>query len=107
MAGLWCLMDRHFETFQRVYDERFQAKYGYWRPIIERSAMAYLRCSDLYEGFARVRCGDCGHELRHLLPRPVLKQPWAERGVNPLSVCTKSWLSNSASAFSKNTVADV
>jgi hypothetical protein len=44
-------MDRHFETFQRVYDERFQAKYGYWRPIVERSVGAYLRC------------GDCGHEM--------------------------------------------
>ncbi len=56
-------MDRHFETFQRVYDERFQAKYGYWRPIIERSVTAFLRCGDLHEGFARVRCGDCGHEM--------------------------------------------
>jgi len=29
-SDLWRLMDRHFETFQRVYDERFEAKYGYW-----------------------------------------------------------------------------
>ncbi len=35
----------------------------YWRPIIERSVTAYLRCGDLHEGFARVRCGDCGHEM--------------------------------------------
>ena len=62
-SGLWRLMDRHFETFQQVYDERFQAKYGFWRPIVERSVMAYLRCGDLHEGFARVRCGDCGHEM--------------------------------------------
>ena len=62
-SDLWRLMDRHFETFQRVYDERFCAKYGYWRPIVERSVMAYLRCGDLHEGFARVRCGDCGHEM--------------------------------------------
>jgi len=26
----------------------------------------YLNCGDLYFGFARVRCGDCGHE--YLLP---------------------------------------
>ncbi|NLX23774.1 MAG: transposase [Phycisphaerae bacterium] len=62
-SELWRLMDRHFETFQRVYDERFQVKYGYWRPIVERSVTAYLRCGDLDEGFARVRCGDCGHEM--------------------------------------------
>ena len=36
-SDLWRLMDRHFETFRCVYDERFQAKYGYWRPIVERS----------------------------------------------------------------------
>jgi hypothetical protein len=24
---------------------------------------AFLRCGDLHEGFARVRCGDCGHEM--------------------------------------------
>jgi len=27
-SNLWRLVDRHFETFSRVYDERFQAKYG-------------------------------------------------------------------------------
>jgi hypothetical protein len=26
-------MDQHFETFPEVYDERFQAKYGFWRPV--------------------------------------------------------------------------
>ena len=62
-SDLWRLMDRHFETFRCVYDERFQVKYGYWRPIVERSVRAYLRCGDLHEGFARVRCGDCGHEM--------------------------------------------
>lgn len=62
-SDLWCLMDRHFETFQRVYDARFQAKYGFWRPIIERSVTAFLRCGDLREGFARVRCSGCGHEM--------------------------------------------
>ena len=62
-SDLWRLMDRHFDTFQRVYDERFQAKYGYWRPIIERSVRAFLRCGDLHEGFARVRCPDCGGGL--------------------------------------------
>ena len=28
-------LDQHFETFQRVYDEQFQAKYGFWRPIVD------------------------------------------------------------------------
>jgi hypothetical protein len=63
VSDLWRLMNQHFETFQRVYDERFAAKYGFWRPIIERSVTAFLRCGDLHEGFARVRCPDCKHEM--------------------------------------------
>jgi ribosomal protein S27E len=62
-SDLWRLLDQHFETFQRVYDERFAAKYGFWRPIVERSVTAFLKCGDLQEGFARVRCPDCHHEM--------------------------------------------
>ncbi len=62
-SDLWRLIDQHFNTFQQVYDERYQAKYGYWRPIIEQSVTAYLKCGDLQEGFARVRCTDCKHEM--------------------------------------------
>jgi hypothetical protein len=54
-SDLWRLLDEHFETFQQVYDERFAAKYGFWRPIVERSVTAFLKCGDLHEGFARVR----------------------------------------------------
>jgi hypothetical protein len=27
----------HFDEFERVYPEKFQTKYGYWRPIIRTS----------------------------------------------------------------------
>ena len=63
-SGLWQLLDRHFDAFRRVYEERFAEKYGFWRPIVERSVVAFLRCGDLRKGFARVRCPDCGHEDR-------------------------------------------
>jgi len=59
----WRLIDEHFDSFQQVYDERFQAKYGYWRPIVEQSVAAFLKCGDLQEGFARVLCPDCKHEM--------------------------------------------
>jgi len=62
-SGLWRVFDRHFETFQQVYDERFQGKYGFWRAVVARSVTAFLRCGDLAEGFARVRCPDCRHEM--------------------------------------------
>ena len=62
-SGLWRLMDEHFDTFQQVYAERFAAKYGFWRPVVERSVAAFLKCGDLHQGFARVRCPDCKHEM--------------------------------------------
>ena len=29
-SDLWRLLDGHFDTFREVYEERFQAKYGFW-----------------------------------------------------------------------------
>ena len=62
-SHLWRLLDEHFDSFQQVYDEQYQAKYGFWRPIVEQSVAAFLKCGDLQEGFARVRCSDCKHEM--------------------------------------------
>ena len=62
-SALWRVMDRYFPTFQQVYDERYEAKYGFWRPVIDRSVTAFLKCGDLHQGFARVRCPDCQHEM--------------------------------------------
>lgn len=53
----------HFDEFERVYPEKFQAKYGFWRPIIRTSIDKFLKCGDLKEGFARVRCPDCHEEF--------------------------------------------
>jgi len=55
-SDLWQLLDQHFDTFRQVYDERYQAKYGFWRSIVQQSVAAFLKCGDLQEGFARVRC---------------------------------------------------
>ena len=45
-SDLWRLLDEHFETFQHVCDHRYQAKYGYWRPIVEQLVAAFLKCGD-------------------------------------------------------------
>ena len=55
-SDLWQLLDQHFETFQQVYDERFAAKYGFWRPVVEHSR----------EGLPQVRRSAAG-----LRPRPL------------------------------------
>lgn len=62
-SDLWRLLDGHFEAFREVYHERFQDKYGFWRPVVDRSVAAFLTCGDLHEGFARVRCPNCKHEM--------------------------------------------
>ncbi len=62
-TSLYRLVEENYEEFERVYPDRYQAKYGLWRPAIRKAAYEYLQCGDLREGFARVRCPDCGHNL--------------------------------------------
>ena len=86
-SDLWRLMDEHFESFRHVYDEPFQAKYGFWRPVVARSVTAFLKCGDLQEGFARVRCPDCHHEMFVAFSS---KQPTiAARRCSPVPPATK------------------
>ena len=33
------LVRDHFDEFENVYFERYQAKYGYWRPVIRSSLL--------------------------------------------------------------------
>lgn len=52
-----------FDEFERAYPERYQELCGYWRPVIRSSIDKFLKCGDLKEGFARVRCPDCKEEF--------------------------------------------
>ncbi len=61
-SPLWKLMNDHFDSFERNYEEKFEKQYGFYRPVISEVVREYLKCGDLKEGFARVRCPDCGHE---------------------------------------------
>jgi len=56
------LFNNHYEAFERNYHGRFEKEYGYFRPVISEVVHDYLKCGDLKEGFARVRCPDCAHE---------------------------------------------
>ncbi|HPJ66524.1 MAG TPA: transposase [Desulfobacteraceae bacterium] len=56
-----CVED-HFEKLEQVYDERFSRQYGFFRPYVKQVIYRYLDCGILHNGFARVRCSDCGHE---------------------------------------------
>jgi hypothetical protein len=62
-SPLYQLIERHLPEFERTYDDRYQQRYGPWRPIIGEVARKFLRCGDLHFGFARVQCTGCPHEM--------------------------------------------
>ena len=82
-SDLWRLLDKHIDSFQQVYNERFQAKYGYWRGIVEQSAATFLKCGDLQEGFC-------------LSSLPRLQAPTMQSMVPGLSPCPRSSVVSSA-----------
>jgi len=61
-SPLWQCISRHFDTFLNLYEERYQPRYGFLRPIIPEVVNKFLDCGDLERGFARVRCDHCNHE---------------------------------------------
>ena len=61
-SPLWQCLARHFDAFLEVYEERYQTRYGFLRPIIPEVVNKFLDCGDLEHGFARVRCDHCKHE---------------------------------------------
>jgi hypothetical protein len=62
-SPLFQLLERHFAEFERVYAERFAPAHGHWRAIVSGTVAKFLRCGDLHEGFARVKCRACKHEF--------------------------------------------
>jgi len=57
------LVQRFYPQFEAVYPERYQERYGFWRPIIGTVVRKFLECGDLQQGFARVRCSECREEF--------------------------------------------
>jgi hypothetical protein len=57
------IVDSYFDEFERVYSQKFEKDYGFWRPVIHSSVEKFRKCGDLKQGFARIKCGDCGKEM--------------------------------------------
>ena len=53
----------HFETLERVHEERFEPTYGPLRAVARRAVGRLLDCGLLEHGFARVRCPECRAEF--------------------------------------------
>lgn len=62
-SPLYRLLEEHYAEFERRYPEHYQAHYGFFRPVIHKAVHEFLKCGDLREGFARVRCPACRHEF--------------------------------------------
>ena len=60
---LYKLVSEHFDEFERVYPERYQSEFGFWRPVIRESVEEYLKCGVPEHGFAKARCASCGHSI--------------------------------------------
>jgi hypothetical protein len=52
----------HYEALEQFWPERFENRYGFWRPYLKEVMVRYLECGDLDNGFARIRCDECGTE---------------------------------------------
>ena len=68
-SPLYRLVEGYYERFERVYADRFQHKYGFWRPVIRKAVEEYLKCGDLREGFARVRCPESASLVPFCFPK--------------------------------------
>ena len=55
-SSLWNVLNNHYDDFEKHYEEKYEKKYGYFRPVIKKVVEEYLKCGNLKEGFARVRC---------------------------------------------------
>ena len=62
-SPLWVLFDKYYNQFESEYAERYEKVYGFLRPAVGFAVSKYLKCGDLREGFARVHCEGCGHDM--------------------------------------------
>jgi hypothetical protein len=63
-SPLWNILHNNYEEFKANYDESYEKQYGFFRSVVDDVVHDYLKCADLKEGFARVRCTnpDCRNE---------------------------------------------
>ncbi|MBW1820167.1 MAG: transposase zinc-binding domain-containing protein [Deltaproteobacteria bacterium] len=53
------MLFHYFDSFLLEYENRFERKYGYLRPVIKEVVEKYLDCCNPKCGFTRIRCPDC------------------------------------------------
>jgi hypothetical protein len=56
---LWKLAETHYERLRREWEERFEARFGFWRGLADEAVARYLDCGIPEMGFARLRSDTC------------------------------------------------
>ena len=62
-SSLYQLLETHFETLKRLWEERFERRYGFWKTYWDSAVFSYLDCGLFESGFARVVCPECRFEF--------------------------------------------
>jgi len=62
-SPLYRILADHFESLERVHEERFEPSHGPLRGTARRAVGRFLDCGLLAHGFARVRCAACRGEF--------------------------------------------
>jgi hypothetical protein len=62
-SRVYRLLDACYAAVKGKWEERFEARFGFWRGFVDGAVGRYLDCGILENGFARVRCGDCHKDM--------------------------------------------
>ena len=60
---LYRLLVDHLETFEAVYEDRYESVYGPLGSHVARQVAAYRECGLFSAGCVKVRCPDCDHSF--------------------------------------------
>jgi hypothetical protein len=63
LSPFYKLVSDYFDEFENVYPQRYEMRFGFWRPVMRKAIDKFLECGDLRHGFARVRCPQCGEQF--------------------------------------------
>ena len=59
---LWKLAETLYERLRGDWEERFEARFGFWRGLADEAVARYLDCGIPEMGLARLRCDTCRRE---------------------------------------------
>ncbi len=60
---LFRLLEAHYEPVKLYWEQRFEAHYGFFCGFWDQAVAHYLDCGIWDNGFARIRCDACRHEM--------------------------------------------